>query len=163
MKKEETKPFYGAGFSAWRKNALCIGFSTALLLAAIPVMASSPAQHYEAETSMAVEQSNTISGVVLDENGDALIGASVIVKGTQNGSATDVDGKFSLKVKPGATLVISYMGYETKFARRACGYRLRYGKETRPYRICCFSEVRRHYTYSDKQSAGSNTRTGGWS
>lgn len=114
MKKEETKPFYGAGFSAWRKNALCIGFSTALLLAAIPVMASSPAQHYEAETSMAVEQSNTISGVVLDENGDALIGASVIVKGTQNGSATDVDGKFSLKVKPGATLVISYMGYETK-------------------------------------------------
>ena len=84
-----------------------------LLFAALPAVAGNPAQLNEAEKSMAVDQASQVSGVVLDENGDALIGASVIVKGTQNGAATDMDGKFSLKANPGATLVISYMGYET--------------------------------------------------
>lgn len=84
-----------------------------LLFAALPAVAGNPAQLNEAEKSMAVDQASQVSGVVLDESGDALIGASVIVKGTQNGAATDMDGKFSLKANPGATLVISYMGYET--------------------------------------------------
>ena len=60
---------------------------------------------------MSVEQQSTVNGVVHDENGEPLIGASVMVKGTQNGTATDLDGKFSLNIKPGSTLIISYMGY----------------------------------------------------
>ena len=43
-----------------------------------------------------------------------VIGASVVEKGTTNGVVTDFDGNFTLNVKPGATLVISYIGYTTK-------------------------------------------------
>lgn len=43
-----------------------------------------------------------------------LIGATVKVKGTSNGVATDMDGNFTLDVKPGATLIISYVGYNTQ-------------------------------------------------
>lgn len=52
-------------------------------------------------------------GTVTDANGEPLIGASVIVKGTSNGNVTDMDGKFSLSnVAKGATLEISYVGYD---------------------------------------------------
>ena len=54
-----------------------------------------------------------ITGTVSDAMGP-IIGASVLVKGTSTGAATDFDGKFTLNVKPGATLVISYIGYVTK-------------------------------------------------
>lgn len=114
MKKLKNEVFYGAGVSTWKKGALCAGLSVALLFTALPGMAAAPALAKENATSMAVEQQNTVNGVVYDENGDALIGASVMVKGTQNGAATDMDGKFSLNAKPGATLVISYMGYTTQ-------------------------------------------------
>lgn len=60
----------------------------------------------------------TIKGVVKDANGEAIIGASVIEKGNaKNGTVTDLDGNYTLKVKRGATLTISYIGYisqETK-------------------------------------------------
>ncbi|MEQ9403662.1 MAG: carboxypeptidase-like regulatory domain-containing protein [Cyclobacteriaceae bacterium] len=56
----------------------------------------------------------TVSGTIVDsESGEALIGATVIEKGTNNGSITDINGAFSLSVKSGATLTISYIGYET--------------------------------------------------
>lgn len=57
----------------------------------------------------------TITGSVTDEAGEALIGANVIEKGTTNGTVTDIDGNFSLKVKEPetATLEISYIGYES--------------------------------------------------
>jgi TonB-linked SusC/RagA family outer membrane protein len=58
-------------------------------------------------------QSRRISGTVTDATGEAVIGANVVEKGTSNGSITDVDGKFSLNVQPGATLVVSYIGYKT--------------------------------------------------
>ena len=54
-----------------------------------------------------------ISGTVTDAMGP-VIGASVLVKGTSNGTVTDLDGKFSLNVAPGATLSISYIGYVTR-------------------------------------------------
>lgn len=57
---------------------------------------------------------NKISGVVKDSQGEAVIGASVLEKGTTNGTITDFDGKFSLMVKSNATLVISYIGYQTQ-------------------------------------------------
>lgn len=59
------------------------------------------------------QQTQTVTGTVNDAAGP-VIGASVVEKGnTTNGTITDLDGKFTLKVTPGATLVISYIGYKT--------------------------------------------------
>ncbi len=52
-----------------------------------------------------------ITGTVVDETGETVIGATVIEKGTTNGTVTDFDGTFAIKVNPGATLVFSYVGY----------------------------------------------------
>lgn len=55
----------------------------------------------------------TIQGTVFDSTGEPLIGATVMQKGTANGTATDLDGAFTIKCPAGATLVISYVGCET--------------------------------------------------
>lgn len=70
-----------------------------------------PMQAIAQTTHSAVEQQTTaVTGVVSDATGP-VIGASVIEKGnTTNGTITDLDGKFTLNVRPGATLVISYIG-----------------------------------------------------
>jgi TonB-linked SusC/RagA family outer membrane protein len=57
------------------------------------------------------QQEIVVKGTVIDENNEPIIGASVIEKGTTNGIMTDIDGRFSLKVKPGAILQISFIGY----------------------------------------------------
>ena len=54
---------------------------------------------------------NKVSGTVLDANGEPLIGVSVLETGTNTGAVTDINGKFSLSVKSGARLAISYVGY----------------------------------------------------
>ncbi len=54
-----------------------------------------------------------VTGEVYDDQGP-VIGATVMVKGTTNGQITDVDGKFSLRVPVGATIVVSFVGYEEK-------------------------------------------------
>jgi TonB-linked SusC/RagA family outer membrane protein len=59
------------------------------------------------------QQGRTVKGKVVDENGLAIIGASVMEKGTQNGTITAADGTFSLSVKRGSQIVISYIGYTT--------------------------------------------------
>ncbi|EOZ92821.1 TonB-dependent receptor [Indibacter alkaliphilus LW1] len=59
-------------------------------------------------------QSVTITGEVLDETDFGLPGASVLEKGTSNGVVTDLDGKFSINVQPGATLIISFIGYTSQ-------------------------------------------------
>lgn len=59
----------------------------------------------------ALAQKVTVTGTVTDQTGEALIGASVMEKGTTNGTSTDMDGNFQLTVNPGATLVFSYVGY----------------------------------------------------
>ena len=59
----------------------------------------------------ALAQKVTVTGTVTDQTGEALIGASVMEKGTTNGTSTDLDGNFQLTVNPGATLVFSYVGY----------------------------------------------------
>lgn len=57
----------------------------------------------------------SVSGTVLDEAGDAVIGANVAVKGSTQGTVTDIDGKFQLlNISDNATLVISYVGYTTE-------------------------------------------------
>ena len=64
------------------------------------------------EQVAAVQQTRQAKGHVEDSQGP-LIGATVMEKGTTNGTVTDFDGNFSLNVQPGATLVISYVGYES--------------------------------------------------
>ena len=54
-----------------------------------------------------------ISGTVVDASGESVIGATVMEKGTSNGTITDFDGNFSLKVEAGKTLVFSYIGFKT--------------------------------------------------
>jgi TonB-linked SusC/RagA family outer membrane protein len=56
-------------------------------------------------------QSKTITGRIVDEKGDPIIGASIIEKGTTNGTISDMDGKFSLNVKDDAVIRVSYVGY----------------------------------------------------
>ena len=57
-------------------------------------------------------QKITVHGYVDDDLGEPLIGATVMEKGTTNGTATDIDGNFTLNVMPDATLVVSYVGYD---------------------------------------------------
>ena len=59
----------------------------------------------------AVQQDNKITGTVLDPTGMPVIGANIMVKGTTNGTITDMDGKFSLEAREGAVLVVSYIGF----------------------------------------------------
>ncbi|MCI1282898.1 MAG: TonB-dependent receptor [Prevotella sp.] len=56
----------------------------------------------------------TVTGTVLDENGQPVVGATVVEKGTTNGTMTDIDGKFSLKVDPNSKLSVSYVGYKSQ-------------------------------------------------
>ena len=63
----------------------------------------------------AYAQGKTVSGTVLDKSGESVIGASVVVKGTTNGTITDFDGKFTLSNVPNnASLEISFVGYKTQ-------------------------------------------------
>jgi len=64
-------------------------------------------------TSYLFAQKNTISGKIVDAAGEALIGASVVEKGTINGTTTDIEGNFKLSgISPSGILVISYTGYK---------------------------------------------------
>ena len=54
-----------------------------------------------------------IKGTVVDAKGETVIGATVMEKGTSNGTITDFDGNFTIKVKEGAILVFTYIGYQT--------------------------------------------------
>ena len=97
----------------FRKTALLVG---ALALSGL---CYSP-DAYAAASVQEVQQAKKITGTVVDAMGP-VIGASVVVKGTSNGVATDFDGNFSLNASPGQTLVISYIGYETKEVKIAAG------------------------------------------
>ena len=59
-------------------------------------------------------EKTSISGTITGKNGEPLIGVSVIEQGTSNGVVSDINGYFSLKVKPGATLQLSYIGYKSQ-------------------------------------------------
>ena len=62
-------------------------------------------------TKPAIQQKKQISGKIVDQNGEFVIGANVVVAGTAIGTITDTDGNFTLEVPNGATLKISYIGY----------------------------------------------------
>jgi len=64
---------------------------------------------------------STITGQVKDATGEPVIGASVLINGTSNGTVTDLDGNFSVSVQPGATLTISYIGFQKQQVAAANG------------------------------------------
>ena len=70
-------------------------------------------------SAFAQNEDITVSGTVVDNNGEPVIGASVIQKGTSNGAVTDLDGHFSVKVPKGTTLTISYIGFSTQDVKAA--------------------------------------------
>ena len=91
----------------FRKTALMVGAFSLLGMCYSP-------KAYAADAVQDVQQATKkITGTVVDAQGP-VIGASIMEKGTSNGAITDFDGNFSLSVKPGATIVISYIGYETQ-------------------------------------------------
>lgn len=93
-----------------------------LCLAASPSLQVSAAE----ALSMSIQQQkgNTIQGIVVDQNGEPIIGASVRVKGSKNGTVTDLDGKFTLPNAYGR-VEISYIGYKTQIIKDAKGGNLK--------------------------------------
>ena len=90
------------------KSILTLG-----VLALIGLTLSPQVQAGNAHTGQAVQQSKEITGNVSDSEGP-LIGATVMVKGSNTGVVTDINGNFHLMANAGATLVISYVGYVTQ-------------------------------------------------
>ena len=72
----------------------------------------------------APQQSSTIRGKVIDTNGDPVIGANIVEKGTTNGTTTDVEGNFSINAKSGSTLVITFIGYVREEVKANAGRRM---------------------------------------
>ena len=86
------------------------------LLVAMAIACGAPASFSTPSTGFtAVAQSNNgkVSGVIKDDKGEPLIGASVKVKGTNRGTVTDLDGFYSIQAPANATLEVSYVGYKT--------------------------------------------------
>ena len=83
-----------------------------LSMSAGPAIAATGSAPLEAPV---VQQNETCTGVVLDETGETVIGAAVVVKGTTNGVVTGIDGDFALQnVKKGDIIQVSYVGYTTQ-------------------------------------------------
>ena len=79
-----------------------------------------------------VQQQETIKGTVVDQSGEAVIGASVLVVGAQTttGTVTDFDGNFVLKVKSGTQLKISFVGYKDKLVKATNGMKVTLEEES---------------------------------
>ena len=91
-----------------------IGLLFSMLALTVPMQAETSAKIPVATEVEAVQQTMTISGVVKDENGESVPGASVYIKGNNKlGTVTDIDGRFTLKAPAGQTLVVSFIGYQT--------------------------------------------------
>lgn len=89
--------------------------SAMLLLSGLSTGYLQAAPHKVVTKMYSTQQDNTCVGQVLDQKGETVIGASVIVKGTSNGTITDFDGNFTLnEVKTGDMIEISYVGYQTQ-------------------------------------------------
>ena len=101
--------------SNWTKAPLVLGMAAVLSMPAAFSYAN-VSEGTRADVVQTVLQSRTIKGQILDENGEPLIGVSVVVKGESTvGTITDFDGNFSLEVPSGQKiLVVSYIGYKTQ-------------------------------------------------
>lgn len=86
-------------------GSLLVGAATAFA-ASVPASSASPVA--------AQQERGTIRGTVVDAQGNPIIGASVIVKGTNRGASTDLDGNFALRANANELLVVTYVGYNTE-------------------------------------------------
>ena len=69
----------------------------------------------EAKVAAVKQAKKSINGIVLDANGEPIVGATVVEKGVaNNGTITNLDGKFTLTVKTGAQITVSYVGYKSQ-------------------------------------------------
>ena len=103
-------------YALWHeRNRLSFGTAglALLLFCTVPQLARADASVVHNMDTAPIFQS-TITGTVVDDLGTPLAGASVVEKGTTNGTQTDFDGNFSLEVNEGATLVFSYVGFGTQ-------------------------------------------------
>ncbi|MDR1161657.1 MAG: carboxypeptidase-like regulatory domain-containing protein, partial [Tannerellaceae bacterium] len=107
MKKE---PLLTALLSEINHLPIRSGILFAFLL--VVYVSSIRAAHAAYPAALPQQNVRTISGTVVDQNDEPVIGANIIEKETTNGVISDLDGKFSLQVSPDATLVISYIGYD---------------------------------------------------
>lgn len=72
-----------------------------------------PTAYAEPLQAVAPAEAGPVTGVVVDSEGEPLIGATVLVKGSSTGTSTDLDGKFTVKAAPGQEIQVSYVGYQT--------------------------------------------------
>lgn len=93
-----------------------------MALAAIAAGVALPPQSMmAASAAQVVQQSGVVKGQVLDSAGEPIIGATVRVQGSKNGTVTDLDGNFTLSAAPGSTVEVSYIGYKTKITKATAG------------------------------------------
>ena len=134
--------------------------SVLLLLFAMPAAISYAASENGATSVSVTQQNGTCKGVVKDKAGEAVIGASVVVKGTTNGVITDLDGNFVLSNVPdGATIQISYVGYtpqEVKFTGKPLDITLQEDTQTLDEVVVTALGIKRQ-----KRSLGYSTTTVG--
>lgn len=99
---------------AWKIHHRRVSMILGLSLLCAPLSHSIYAAEGVTETRVqVVAQTKTVRGVIADENGEPLIGVSIMVKGTSTGTITDFDGKFTINLPDGSReLVISYIGYK---------------------------------------------------
>lgn len=112
MRKKEQMFWLASRSRMWR-IPLCMAAFSLLPNAYSFASAENPA----AETVWAVnsvQQQRTVKGIVIDANGEAVIGANVKEPGSTTGTITDINGEFSLSVGPKATLEVSFIGYTTQ-------------------------------------------------
>ena len=103
------------GLNSWGKQSFfrqLLTFSLVFMWVGFGVYASNPDPVNNEDPVTALQ--NTVSGTVTDNTGAPLPGASIVQKGTTNGTQTDFDGNFSIDVPSNATLVISYIGFATQ-------------------------------------------------
>lgn len=108
------------------RNLLCMTSVCAALLA----LDVQPAFSAETPGVSTTQQSHAIQGTVTDGN-EPIIGASVMVKGKNQGAVTDMDGHFTLDVAPGTELVISYLGYQPKTVKATAGMKVTLSEDSK--------------------------------
>ncbi|MDD5950588.1 MAG: TonB-dependent receptor [Bacteroidales bacterium] len=89
-------------------------YCVAIALCAALAVPSKAAILGSESSAMTQQQNDIVKGIVVDENGETVIGASVLIKGTVSGTVTGMDGRFEIRAAKGSTLVISSIGYVTK-------------------------------------------------
>jgi hypothetical protein len=96
----------------WEKHCLKTVVATLLLWCAQSAQATTDTYKTQATASIQ-QQTVKATGVIIDNTGEPLIGVSVKVQGTNTGTITDLDGKFSIDTPKGAILEFSFIGYKT--------------------------------------------------